>query len=371
MRLLVLFAFIGAVSCQTRQETALIPSLTLTIDEVLLPIPEDMPNDWGGVAGSLEADEHVLHIYGSPKKEILQYSIEQKKLINRIAPFSDTLDPKNVPVEIFKLKKGYFLTSPTLGFIILGDSGNLVKKWDDFIPRANRITSWEYMTKYRLRASKTRRLSMFNDRLIPIQVELANVGFSAVFREDFYQHDLFGILDLEQGILRRFPIRFPESFYQNGYSYPMNFLPSFTAFGESFMAYLFGTDNVINILDMETGEIKQHKISNPEFPLNIRPIDQAGYNDAAYREEHYANLSYYAGLFFDPYRKGLVRVGIKTVNGEKTMLYELLDNNFQIIGQFQLYPNYSALPIFFPNEMWFTYGQGYKEDTMKMMRVRY
>jgi hypothetical protein len=212
---------------------------------------------------------------------------------------------------------------------------------------------------------------MLNDWMVPVQIELANVAYSAVFRDDFYQHDLFATLDLKEGTLKQFPIRFPDNFYNNGFSYPMNFLPSFTANGPSSMAYFFGLDDVIHVLNTETGEISEHKIPNPNFPLNIRPIDQAGYNDALYRREHYANLSYYAGLFFDPYRNGLVRMGMKTENGNTSRIFELIDKKMQIVAQFEQSIEYTPNPVFFPNEMWFPYLQGYAEDEMKLMRVRY
>jgi hypothetical protein len=371
MRFLVLLFFISAVSCQFGQETALNGALRLTIDQVLLPIPDDMPNDWYGVSGSVESGEWILHLYDIPKKEILQYSIEQKKLISRIAPFSDTLDPRNNLVNVFKSKDGYFLSGGTLGFLKITDSGVLIKKWDDFTPRSSKIKNWSYEFKYSLRSSTSSKLSMLNDWLIPIYIELTNKAYKGVFMEDFYQHDLFATLDLREGVLKNFPVRFPDKFYNNGLSYPLNFLPSFTAYGESAIAYTFGIDEVIHILNVETGEITDYKIPNPEFPLSIRPTEEATLNDMSLFRNYIEEQQYYIGLHYDPFRDGLLRVGIKKNNGITTRIFELLDKNMTIIAQFEQPSQYSPIPLFFPNEMWFPFQQGYAEDEMKLMRVRY
>jgi hypothetical protein len=151
----------------------------------------------------------------------------------------------------------------------------------------------------------------------------------------------------------------------------MNYLPSFTAMGESKLAYSFGIDDVLYVLNIQSGAIEEFKVSNPNFSLNIFPVDQASFNDPAFLDDYSESLQYYGSLYYDPYRDGLLRVGFKQDNGQRVRVFELLDKEMNIVAQFEQPEYYSGRPLFFPNEMWFPYLQGYKEDTMKLMRVRY
>ena len=212
---------------------------------------------------------------------------------------------------------------------------------------------------------------MLKDWKIPIHIELTNKAYRGVFLNDFYQRDIFATLDLKEGVLQSFPVRFPDKFYNNGFSYPLNHLPSFTAYGDSAIAYTFGIDDVIHILHTETGEITDYKVPNPEFPLSIRPTEESTLNDRSLFGEYIEEQQYYIGLHYDPFRDGLLRVGIKKNNGITTRIFELLDKDLTIIAQFEQPSQYSGVPIFFPNEILFPFQQGYAEDEMKLMRVRY
>jgi hypothetical protein len=200
---------------------------------------------------------------------------------------------------------------------------------------------------------------------------LANIGFVAVYEEDFTEYDIFGSLDLKSGDLTIFPIRFPKDFNKNGNSYPKNFLPSFTAIDDSRMAYSFGIDDIIYILDTKSGVIEEFKVSNPNFRVNMPTLDLPSFTDPSFMANFNAKVQYYGNLFYDPYQNRLIRVGFKQDRGHSIRVFELLDNNMNIVAQFEQPEVYSGRPLFFPNEMWFPYLQGYKEDTMKLMRVRY
>jgi hypothetical protein len=147
-------------------------------------------------------------------------------------------------------------------------------------------------------------------------------------------------------------------------------IPAFTSMGESKMAYFFGNDDMIHVLNTQSGEVEDFKVSNPNFPVNINPIDQASFNDRKISEEFYANSNYYIGLYYDPYRKGLLRIGLKQQKGISSRIYELLDENMNIVAQFeQPTVNYNN-PLFFPDEIWFPFTRGYGENEMKLLRVR-
>jgi hypothetical protein len=369
MKFFQILMFVCIVSCQSKQETIIVPQLRLSIDEVKMPIPDNMPNDWGFGASSWEGNERILHLYDINRKEIIQYSLDQEEELKRISPFSDTLDPGNVPLHLYRLNEGYYLSQePKLGFMKIDDEGNLIKLWNSFIPRNNIINNWDYDYKYFLRSSKTGSLSMLDEWTIPIQVELANVAFG-VYREDFYEHDLFATLDMKEGVIRRFPIRFPKDFLLNGRSYPLSGLCSYTAMSGGKIAYNFGINDVIHVLDTQTGEVTDYAVPNSTAPVNIIPIDKNTFMDASQSSEVFANSFYYSQLFYDRYRNGLVRIGVKQVNGVSSRVIELIDENMKIIGQFEQPSHYSPIPYFFPNEMWFPYWRGFAEDQMKLLRV--
>ncbi len=370
MKLFQIIIFISIVSCQQpKQETSIVPQLKLSIDEVKVPIPDDVPNDWGFGASSWEANERILHLYDINRKEIIQYSLDQEKELKRISPFSDTLDPGNVPLHLYRLNEGYFLSQEQkLGFMKIDDQGNLIKLWNNFIPSRDKIKNWNYDFKYWLRSSPTRNLSMLNEYTVPIFVELANVA-NGVFREDFYVHDLFATLDMKEGVIRKFPIRFPDGFLINGRSFPRNSIPAFTAMGEGKIAYNFGINDIIHVLDTQTGEVTDFAVPNNEAPVDIMPIDQSTYMDASQSSEVFANSFYYSQLSYDPYRKVLLRMGLKTVNGETSRVLEIINKDMKIVGQFEVPQQYSPVPYFFPNEMWFPYRRGYKENEMMLLRV--
>jgi len=359
------------VSCQQpKQETIIVPQLNLSIDEVKFPIPDDIPNDWGFGASSWDANERILHLYDPYRKDIVQYSLDQEKELKRISPFSDTLDPGDGQIFLYKFKGGYFLSSPpSFGFMKLDDGGNLINLWDDYILKKGKIKNWNYDYKFSLRSSKTMALSMLDEWTVPIFVDLANVALG-VYREDFYNHDLFAILDMKEGVIKRFPIRFPKEFLVNGRSYPRNSMPAFTAMGEGKMAYSFGINDSIHVLDTETGEVTDYAVPNIEAPVNIMPMDQDTFMDSNQSSAVYVNSFYYSQLSYDPYRKGLLRMGLKTVNGISSRVLEIIDEDMKIIGQFEVPQQYSPVPYFFPNEMWFPYRRGYKEDEMMLLRVR-
>ena len=309
-------------------------------------------------------------MYDPYRKEIVKYTLDQEKELKRISPFSDTLDPGDGQIFLYKFKGGYFLSSPpSFGFMKLNDEGNLIKLWDDYIPKKGRIKNWNYDYKFSLRSSKTMALSMLDEWTVPIFVDLANEVFG-VYREDFYNHDLFAILDMKEGVIKRFPIRFPKEFLVNGRSYPRNSMPAFTAMGEAKMAYSFGINDSIHVLDTETGEVTDYAVPNIEASVNIMPMDQDTFMDSNQSSAVYANSFYYSQLSYDPYRKGLLRMGLKTVNGISSRVLEIIDEDMKIIGQFEVPQQYSPVPDFFPNEMWFPYRRGYKEDEMMLLRVR-
>jgi hypothetical protein len=363
--------FLLTVSCHNRQETVLSSQLRISIDEVKIPIPNDMPNDWIGIAASFENGERVLHQYDQYHKSIIQFSLDRKQIIKRIYPFSDTLDPGNNPIYIHRIEKGYFLSGGAkLGFMLINNDGNLKILWNDYYPNTRLIKNWDYNFKYRPRSSASTSLSMLDKHTIPIYIELSNMSYDAVYRDDFYDYDIFGKLNLHTGVLERFPVRFPENFNRNGLSYPMRYIPSFTSMADGKIAYFFGIDDTIHVLDTNTGEISDFSIPNPSFPLNIRPIDQASFMDRNWYVEFTSNLSYYSGLYYDPYRKGLVRMGLKKENRRLIRIYELLDENMNIVGQFEQSSQYSPTPFFLPNEIWFPFQMGYAEDEMKLLRVR-
>ena len=359
------------VSCQQpQQETSIVPQLSLSIDEVKVPLSDDMPNDWNGVTSSFENGERLLHIYDVYRKNIIQYSLDQEKLLKRVLPFSDTLDPRNVSVSLYRLNNGYYLSSASLGFMKIDEEGKLIRVWDHFIPRRARIKNWDYDTKYRLRSSKNLILSMLDEWTIPIHIELANVFMDGVYLNDFYTHDIFASLDMNSGELVQFPIRFPEQFNTNDLSYPRHLIPAFVGMGASKMAYFFGHNDNINLLDTQSGKVEELKVSNPNFPVNINPIDRASFLNSTITEEVYANSNYYIGLYFDPYRKGLLRTGINIQDGISSRIYELLDENLKIVAQFEQPTIDYSRPLFFPNEIWFPYDQGFAENEMKLLRVR-
>jgi len=362
---------VAIVSCQQpMQETSIVPQLKLSIDEVKVPIPDDMPNDWLRITASFENGERILHQYDQYHKNIIQFSLDRKQIIKRIYPFSDTLDPGNIPVYVQRIDKGYFLLGGfKLGFILIDDDENLKNLWNDFYPNKRLIKNWDYNFKYNLRPYSSTSLSMLDKQTIPIYIELANMTYDVVYRDDFYDYDIFGKLDLHTGELERFPIRFPSDFNRNGLSYPMRHLPSFAAMDDGKMAYFFGIDDTIHILDTKTGEITDYSIPNTSFPINIRPVDQAFFMDRNQYREFSSNLSYYAGLYYDPYRKGLLRMGLKKENNRFTRIYEILDEKMNIVGQFEQPSQYSPTPFFLPNEIWFPFQMGYTEDEMKLMRV--
>jgi hypothetical protein len=370
MRVFQLIIFVSIVSCHSKQETSSFSAVKLSIDEVKFPIPDNMPNDWGFGASSWEGNERILHLYDLNRKEISQYSLDQEKLLKKVSPFSDTLDPRNVSVHLYRLDGGYYLSSSNLGFMRIDDEGSLIKLWNNFIPRSNRINNWDYDFKYSLRTSKTMRLSMLDEWTIPLQVEITNASNSSVFSEDFYNHDLFAILDMKEGLIKRFPIRFPKDFLVNGRSYPRSSVPAFTALGKGKIAYNFGMNDTIHVLDIRTGEVVDHAVPNNEVPVDIMPMDQDTFMDSNQSSAVLANSFYYSQLNYDPYRNGLVRMGLKTVNGETTRVLEIINEDMKIIGQFEVPQQYSPVPYFFPNEMWFPYWRGFAEDQMKLMRVR-
>ena len=329
-----------------------------------------MPNDWMGVTSSIENNQRVIHIYDGYQKEIIQYNLDRKVIMKRISFLADTLNLGSSPFALFKRKDGYFLSASHKAFLVTDDNGQVLRKWDNYIPKTGIITNWNYSPKFSLRSYNTLTQSMLDDWNIPIHIEAANNAFNAVYKEDFTDRDLFATLDLENGKLRIFPIRFPQQFSANGNSYPMNYLPSFTAMGESRIAYSFGIDDVLYVLNTKSGVIEEFKVSNPNFSLNIFPVDQASFNDPAFLDDYSESLQYYGSLYYDPYREALLRVGFKQNNGQRVRVFELLDKEMNIIAQFEQSGVFSGRPLFFPNEMWFAYLQGYKEDTMKLMRVR-
>ncbi len=303
---------VAIVSCQQpQQETIIVPQLSLSIDEVKVPLSDEMPNDWIGITSSFEDGERLLHIYDIYRKDIIQYSLDQEKILKRISPFSDTLDPRNTPVGLYRLNKGYYLSSSSLGFMKIDEEGKLIRIWNNYIPRTGRVKNWNYDTKYRLRSSKNLILSMLDEWTIPIHIELANVFMDGVYLNDFYTHDIFASLDMNSGELVQFPIRFPEQFNTNDLSYPRHLIPAFVGMGESKMAYFFGHDDIIYVLDTQAGKVEEFKVSNPNFPVNINPIDRASFMDSQIREEFYANSIYYIGLYYDLIEKACFELVLK------------------------------------------------------------
>jgi hypothetical protein len=370
-RAIAILVFASLFSCRPEEETEFVSQLNLIIDEVKVSIPDDMPNDWGMATSSWEDGERILYMHDLPTQSIIKYSLDKEEILQRMNPFSDTLDPRNIPVALYKLDDGFFMESAYLGFLRMNEEGKLLHRWDTYYQRASRIKNWDYNTKYRIRNSKNSSLSVLDEWMIPIYIELANQGPAVVFNEDLYEHDLIATLDLKEGLLKTFPVRFPEGYLKNGLSYPSISMPAFTAMGKDKIAINFGIDDVIHVLDVNTGEMVRHSVPNPTMPINITKVDLNTFrNREEYAEANY-NSFIYGNLFYDPYRDALVRMGVRKVNGESIRLFELIDAEMQIMGQFEFSLNYSVKPLFFPNEIWFSFLQGYKEDTMKLMRVRY
>ena len=358
---------LSILSCKSAQERSV--NLKLTFDEVILPIPRDLTNDWAGASFSFEEGKKILHIYDPFKKDIALYSVEDKGLIERLQPFSDTLDPGNVPVRLKKIKNGYVIDSP-LQIFYFDDDISLISKWDTYIPMKNKIVNRIYGSNSRLNSSGTLSLSLTSNTTIPLGIELANVYQEAVFRNDFYEFDILGNFDFTTGKLTTFPIRFPENFNQNGKSYPTNFKFTFVGLENSKIAYSFGIDENIHVLDVLTGEIDTHFISNPHLPLKIYPIDKASYIDKDfYSYQYLANYTTYRHLFYNPHWHGLLRMSTHVERGIKHRIFELINSNWEIIGQFEFPSEFSVTPIFFPNEIWFPYQLGYKPDEMKYYKV--
>jgi len=360
------------VSCQVQQETNVDLKPFLKVDELYLPIPENMPNDWYNLTGSIEDRVRVLHIYDKKEKNIIQYSIDEEKILNKVNPFFDTLDPGNIPVSLYRIENGYFLDAGAkLGFLVINDQGDLINIWNYFRPISNIITNWEYNFKYSLRSSKTSKLSMFDGTTIPIYIELANVLNDAVYSEDFYDHDIFASLNLKTGNLTRHVSSFPDSFKVGRLSFPELYIPSFTATFDNKIAYSFGFEKTVYFLDLTTNEVSSVDINNPSFQVNMKPVSRESFLNREYYKDFSSNFSFYAGLFYDPYNSNLVRMGVKRTGTTTSRLFEIIDKEMNIVGQFEQPLSYSPIPVFFLNEILFPYLQGYKEDTMKLMRVRY
>jgi hypothetical protein len=355
------------LSCAEVQERNI--NVSLSFDEVLLPIPDDLTNDWYGASFSVENDQIILHIYDPYQKNIAQYSINEKKVINRLRPFSDTLNPGNNLVRLKKINSGYFASS-IFGFLHLDNTGKLLSKYDVYFPQNNRIENWDYSSKLRLSASRNALLSSSSPTTTPLAIELANVFKEAVFREDFYDFDILSNFDFTTGELTTFPIRFPDNFKQNGKSYPTNFKFSFTGLDNGRIAYSFGIDENIHILDVAKGKVETHLVSNPNLPIIIYPIDEISYRDKSfYSDEYLSNYTIYSNLYHHPDMEILLRMALKVENGVISTIFELINSNWDIIGEFELPENYFGIPVFFPNEIWFPFRFGYKPDEMKYYKV--
>lgn len=355
------------LSCAEVQERNV--NVSLSFDEVLLPIPEGLTNDWAGASFSIEDGKRRLHIYDPFQKIIAQYSVDEKRVINILKPFSDTLNPGNSGISLKKIESGYFIKS-ALGFLHLSNDGKLYNRWDDFIARKNKIENWIYSSKKRLSPSGNYLLSTSSATSTPLATELANVYWEAVFREDFYDFDILSNFDFTTGELTTFPIRFPEKFNQNGKSYPTNFKFTFTGLNDNRIAYSFGIDENIHILDVKTGKVETHEVTNPNLPLKIYPIDNASFqNKDFFTYEYLANYTHYYHLFYHPYWNGIIRMAVHLENGVNHRIYELINSDWEVVAQFEPPSTYFAIPIFFPNEIWFPYFLGYKPDEMKYYKV--
>ncbi len=344
-------------------------NVKLVFDEVLLPIPNDLTNDWRGASFSVENGQKILHIYDPFHKDISQYSVDEKKVINRLKPFSDTLDPGNSGIMFKKLRSGYFVHS-SLDFLHISNQGNLLAKWDYFIGKKNKMENWDYETRKRLFSTGNVMVSATSSTSVPLAIELTNVFWEGVFRQDFYEFDILSNFDFTTGQLTTFPIRFPASFNQNGKSYPTNHKFSFTGSEDGRIAYSFGIDENIHVLDIATGKVETHEVKNPNLPINIYPIDKASYLDKDfYTYEYLRNYTMYRHLLYSPYWDGFLRMAVHLDNGNLHLIYELINSDWEVVGQFEVPSAYHPIPIFFPNEIWFPFRLGYKPDEMKYYRV--
>lgn len=368
--LLLTFISLTLIACSKPEENSK-PNLKLSFNEVLLPIPEDLTNDWFNTWPLIDDNgQRSLLIYDPYQKNFAKYSLSEKKVIDRLRPFSDTLDPRNISVSIRKIESGYFLNSAYLGFLYLDNNGELLKRWDAYIPDKNPIPNYNYDLKYRLNTSRSELLTRTGSTSTPLAIVLTNIYMEAIYKEDFYITDILANFNFATGEFKRFPIRYPDHFNQNGKTYPKNSLFAYVGLEDNRIAYCFGIDEDIHVLDVETGEVEVHSIVNPDLPLKIYPIDEAAYKGKEFfNYEYLANYTVYSNLSYHPDMDLLLRMALRVENNIVHKIFEIINSDYQIIGQFEIPEPYSVNPVFFPTEIWFPYLMGYKPDEMKYYRV--
>jgi hypothetical protein len=357
-------------SCTSQSPEVQEPLLNrgIELSEEFMSIPNSMTNAWDFTSAYFENGEKRLLIYDMPKKAIHDYSLDQGLLANSMYIFSDTLDPKNTPLSMKKTERGYIFNSSDF-FGLFSFNGMLIKKWDIFYPRGNEIKNHTYDFKILPRSSINSFQSVTGIDKLPIRLFLANVFWQGVFEDEFYAYPLFGELDLRTGILKKLPVSFPSNFRVGNKSYPYKFQPAFTGCDDGRIAYQFGIDNIIHIIDTETEEIESFKVDNPDLPVEIYPIDIETFNNQAESQYYLANQATYGSIYYNQYTNGFLRSYSVSKNGVKKNYMEILNEDLEIVSYFEIVSSYSKVPLIYPDEIWFPFQRGYKENEMKLLKV--
>lgn len=343
----------------------------LFIQEVLVPIPDSMTNDWNFIAESMEDGEKLVYVFDLYSKGIHSYSLDRMELKSTIFPFSsDTLSAMSV-IPFRKITGGYQVNTEK-GLLQLTDKGLLNRKWDHPFQRSNPIPDFTYGQNLILFSSDFK-MSGFDDSRVPITYRLINTDEDGVYQDQFYEKPLFGEFNFNTGELINYPISLPENFRSNGTSYPSLFAPKFTAFGEKKLAYLTGLDDLIQIFDITTNEITSYKVTNPDFKINIYPIDEATLKNPDQYREYRDGTSIYNGLHYDPVNSIFLRFysGSKSGAIKKNRYVEILNEDLELLSYFTLDKEFlgATNPLFFPGEIWFPYFMGYGQDEMKFTKI--
>ncbi len=348
------------------QETLL--NRGIKISEVLMPIPDDITNTWDNRSAYSKDGEKRLLVYDVSTKAIHDYSLNQSSLLKSMYVFSDTLDPKNTSVKMKKTESGYIFNSSEF-FGLFAFDGTLVKKWDIFYPRGNEIKNHTYDFKILPRSSINSFQSVTGIDKLPIRLFLANVFWQGVYEDEFYAYPLFGELDLRTGILKKLPVSFPSNFREGNKSYPYKFQPAFTGCDDGRIAYQFGIDNIIYTIDADTEEIKSFEVANPELSVNIYPIGVETLNDLAETRIYLDNQATYGEIYYNQYTNGFLRSYSVATNGKKRSYMEIINEDMEVVSYFEIDINYSTVPMIYPDEIWFPFQRGYKENEMKFLKI--
>ncbi len=339
----------------------------LSFEEVLVPIPDGMTNDWNFISESYTNNERVVSIYDPFNKSFYNYSLDKKILVGQTMPFSDTLNPLMV-LPFIKTDDG-FLANTDKGILLLTDNGTLLKRWDHPFKLRNPIPNFKYGRKV-IYTSSHFKISNFSPTKIAINLRLPNSHHEGVFNSASYEFPIFGELNLLTGHLKEYPLFFPIDFLKDGKSYPEHFDPKFTAFKKKYLAYMFGIDDKIYLYDLDNGKTTTHVVSNPKFPINVPSIEIDFFKNKAAFSAYKSTLNHYFALFYDYQNNVLLRYYAGQVDGgDRRRFVEILNDKLEIVSYFEVDSKYMVTPLFFPNEIWFPYFSGFKSDTMNFFKV--